>query len=84
VLEVRIERTLPVEIDPNTPEVISADCDSSEFVTGGGYNGHPAIIVQGNHPDIAPPKWVVTGLNTGAVPNPIQVYAVCAKLVDAP
>jgi hypothetical protein len=59
----------------------SADCDTGELATGGGFRivDDPSLHVWQNQPASGDTRWSVGVTNYGPVNQPGEVFAVCIK-----
>ncbi|MGH9974363.1 MAG: hypothetical protein ACRD8Z_00795 [Nitrososphaeraceae archaeon] len=79
--------TLPI-VQPGQISTRSAECNSDEVVTGGGYRistgAFGVVEFQGETVTNSIPAWTVTIQNRGDSLFVFEVIAECVKLVDAP
>jgi hypothetical protein len=79
--------TLPI-VQPGQISTRSAECNSDEIVTGGGYRistgAFGVVEFQGETVTNSIPAWTVTIQNRGDSLFIFEVIAECVKLVDAP
>ncbi|MGA9319257.1 MAG: hypothetical protein WBV84_14490 [Nitrososphaeraceae archaeon] len=79
--------SLPI-VQPGGTSTRSAECNSDEIVTGGGYRiseaGFGIPSFQGATVTDSIPAWTVTITNFGSTLFTFEVFAECVKLVDAP
>jgi hypothetical protein len=78
---------LPI-VQPGANVTRSAECNSDEIVTGGGYRistgAFGLVEFQGETVTNSIPAWTVTIQNRGSTLFTFEVIAECVKLVDAP
>lgn len=86
-LQVRQVEGTSTQIEPLDDGTAIAECDSEEFVTGGGYAifgiVSDAVIEQESAVSGPPPGWSLSVANTGPSAIQVQAFAECATLVDA-
>lgn len=83
MLQVRQVEVLSVDLDPGVSGTSQAECDSDEFVTGGGFVASSVNLLIGFSAPLSD-GWQVGAHNPGDISESFRAIALCAMLVDAP